>query len=71
MTTTFRMTAGARVRITAPGTSITGWLATVEQSLADGGAGWVKFDEDLPISLRSSVKDKRKMFLVADQVGEA
>lgn len=57
-----------RIRVNVPGSTIHGWTGTVTETLAGGDAGWVQFDVDLPISLRSSVRDKRKMFLVADQV---
>lgn len=69
--TSFRMTTDARVRVTFKGCSITGWIGRVEQSLGDGSAGWVRFEQELPISLRASVRDKSLMFLTADQVTEA
>ena len=58
----------SRVRVTLPGTSITGWVGTVTDCLADGSAGWVRFDSELPVSLRTSTKDKHVMFLTASQV---
>lgn len=57
-----------RIRVNAPGTSIHGWPGVVADSLADGSAGWVQFDKDLPVSLRCATKDKRQMFLTSEQV---
>lgn len=57
-----------RVRVNAHGTSIHGWPGVVTDALADGSAGWVQFEQDLPTSLRESTKDKRRMFLTIGQV---
>ena len=66
-----RMEKSARVKVTAPGTSITGWFGTVDESLPDGSAGWVRFDKPLPVSLRTSTKRDDVLFLSRDQVETA
>lgn len=56
------------VRVNFPGTSIHEWPGVVTDALADGSAGWVQFEQDLPVSLRSSTKDARRFFLTQEQV---
>ena len=64
------MTVNQRVRVNAPGTSIHGWEGRVASVATGGAAWWVEFEQDLPISLRESTKDKRTMYLTNQQVEE-